>query len=346
MKQTLKMLAVLILSVALVVGLYVGYLFFDYHRLDDDLALEVNNIGQMTQYDTNQTYQMMTYNIGYGSYPADFAFFMDGGSEVRARSKQAVLDLLMMDQAIIQDANPELVLLQEVDVQGDRSQKVNEVDYLTQALPDYAWSFAQNYDSSFLYYPILNPIGKTKSGLVTLSKVDFVEARRYSLPIDTDINKFFDLDRAFSINRFAVEGGRQLVVINIHLSAYTENVQVQRDQLAKMNRFLEAEQAAGHYVIVGGDFNHALAGTAHDDLTWMKTFPVESLPDGFRVVAPTNAPTVRNIDAPYNPETTLTGIIDGFILSDNVTMEKVETIVNDFAASDHHPVLMSFSLNE
>ena len=29
----------------------------------------------------------------------------------------------------------------------------------------------------------------------------------------------------------------------------------------------------GDYVICGADYNHALAGKAHPELTWMKEFP-------------------------------------------------------------------------
>ncbi|HFU4011840.1 TPA: endonuclease/exonuclease/phosphatase family protein [Streptococcus suis] len=339
-KWSLSILALILLTV----GSYVAYLFLDYHRLEDNLALEVTNQTSQDEFAVGQTYSMMTFNIGYGSYPSDYSFFMDGGDEVRARSKKAVEEALAIDKDLITSANPDLILFQEVDLDGDRSQHVNQVDYFTQGLTDYSWSFAQNYDSSYLFYPVTDPIGQATSGLLTLSKINFQEATRYQLPIDTDINKFFDLDRAYSVNRYGTNSGADLVVINVHLSAYTKNASIQKEQLAKISQIMESEYAKGNYVIVGGDFNHALDDNARNDLTWMKTFPVDQLPAGFILAAPSNAPTVRNIDQPYNPNTTLTGTIDGFIISDNIIVDTIETLSNDFASSDHHPVLMTIRL--
>ncbi|HFU4489065.1 TPA: endonuclease/exonuclease/phosphatase family protein [Streptococcus suis] len=339
-KWSLSILALILLTV----GSYVAYLFLDYHRLEDNLALEVTNQTSQDEFAVGQTYSMMTFNIGYGSYPSDYSFFMDGGDEVRARSKKAVEEALAIDKDLITSANPDLILFQEVDLDGDRSQHVNQVDYFTQGLTDYSWSFAQNYDSSYLFYPVTDPIGQATSGLLTLSKINFQEATRYQLPIDTDINKFFDLDRAYSVNRYGTNSGADLVVINIHLSAYTKNASIQKEQLTKISQTMESEYAKGNYVIVGGDFNHALDDNARNDLTWMKAFPVDQLPAGFILAAPSNAPTVRNIDQPYNPNTTLTGTIDGFILSDNIIVDTIETLSNDFASSDHHPVLMTIRL--
>lgn len=344
LKKIIKWCLGILTLILLTVGSYVAYLFLDYHRLEDNLALEVTNQTRQDKFAVGQTYSMMTFNIGYGSYPSDYSFFMDGGSEVRARSQQAVKEALAIDKDLIAAVNPDLILFQEVDVDSDRSQHINQVEYFTQELDKYSWSFAQNYDSSYLFYPVTDPIGQATSGLLTLSKTNFQEATRYQLPIDTDINKFFDLDRAYSVNRFRTNSGADLVVINVHLSAYTKNANIQKEQLEKISQTMESEYAKGNYVIVGGDFNHALDDKARNDLTWMKTFPVDQLPAGFSVLASSNAPTVRNIDQAYNPDTTLTGTIDGFIVSDNVQAQSSQTISNDFASSDHNPVVMQFIL--
>lgn len=344
LKKITKWCLGILTLILLTVGSYVAYLFLDYHRLEDNLALETTNQPSQDEFAVGQTYSIMTFNIGYGSYPSDYSFFMDGGDEVRARSKEAVEEALAIDKDLITSANPDLILFQEVDLDGDRSQHVNQVAYFTQELVAYSWSFAQNYDSSYFFYPVIDPIGQSTSGLLTLSKINFQKATRYQLPIDTDINKFFDLDRAYSVNRYGTNSGADLVVINVHLSAYTKNASIQKAQLEKISQTMTSEYAKGNYVIVGGDFNHALDDNARNDLTWMKTFPVDQLPAGFSVIASSNAPTVRNIDQAYNPNTTLTGIIDGFIVSDNVKAQSSQTISNNFASSNHNPVVMQFSL--
>ncbi len=63
--------------------------FTTYYRLPDDQALKVKH-QQSAQFKPGQTYTAMTYNIGYGSYPPSYSFFMDGGKYSRAYSQQAV----------------------------------------------------------------------------------------------------------------------------------------------------------------------------------------------------------------------------------------------------------------
>ena len=68
----------------------------------------------------------------------------------------------------------------------------------------------------------------------------------------------------------------------------------------------------GDYVICGADYNHALAGKAHPELTWMKEFPTENLTKGMRVVAPTMPQLFVHLIMPMikkNPKNTF-GIIE------------------------------------
>ena len=106
------------------------------------------------------------------------------------------------------------------------------------------------------------------------------------------------------------------------------------------------------YVIVGGDFNHALRGTRETFASeqqipeWVYAFDDSDLPDGFSVVRADNVdtvPTCRSTDLPYEKGVNYTVVIDGFIVSDNVRAS-AENIDTDFSYSDHNPVLLTFSL--
>ncbi|GBG96764.1 endonuclease/exonuclease/phosphatase family protein [Lactococcus termiticola] len=344
----LEIFLIIIAVFILLILAYIIYVYAQYHRIPDNQPLEIENQEKSSEpVEVGKVYNIMTYNIGYASYPAEYDFFMDGGSNSRAFSRAAVLGALKEDLDLIKEANPDFIGLQEVDWEGDRSWQVDQPTYFKQELPDYASSLAQNYDSAYLFYPIKKPIGKAKSGLLTLSKYRLESATRFQLPIEQNFAKFFDLDRAFSVNIFPVKASdKKLVIINTHLSAFIKNQVIQREQLLTLFSMLEKYQKAGDYVICGGDFNHVLAGEAHPELTWLKPFPLADLPEGLRALAPTNGPTVRSNGTPYdkeNPKNTF-GIIDGFILSDNIKEKEIRTISNDFKSSDHHPVLMSFEL--
>ena len=116
---------------------------------------------------------------------------------------------------------------------------------------------------------------------------------------------------------------------------------------------MTAEYEKGNYIIAGGDFNKDLLidsskyfGVSGEDYTWAQAFPTDLLEGkGFSLVAPSNAPTCRNADAPYSDgQFVLT--VDGFIVSDNVTVKSCETLDTDFRFSDHDPAAMTFILND
>lgn len=52
----------------------------------------------------------------------------------------------------------------------------------------------------------------------------------------------------------------------------------------------------------------------------------------------------RTAAEPYNIETTFRITLDGFVVSDNVTVSDSNVIDTGFAYSDHNPVYLDFSL--
>lgn len=354
MKKMLKILLTLILVLVIVVLAYVGYVFFSYQRLPEHVALKVTNNSE-TALTKNTDYRLMSYNIGYAAYPADYSFFMDGGKYSRAYDQETVEKNMTGILETTKELDPDFALFQEVDQKGDRSMKVDEVAGLTTGLPTYSHVYAQNYDSAYLFYPLTQPIGKAKSGLVTLSKATISESTRYKLPIDTDFNKFFDLDRGFSASLIPVKDSRKLTLINTHMSAFTKNREVRQAQLAKLFDFMKQEYENGRYVIVGGDFNHDMLGnspevfgTQTEPFNWTHPFPTSDLPAHFRVanegLAEAKIPSVRRNNEAYQKGQSFVSIVDGFLVSDNVKVEKVAVHETDFVNSDHQPIVLTFKL--
>lgn len=355
-KKIGKVLLTLLLLILLVLGAYVAYLYIAYDRLPDnqDLAIEQETSEQLK---ADVSYRAMTYNIGYGSYPPSYSFFMDGGTKSRADSKKSVEKNLRGVVETTEKIDPALAFYQEVDEDGDRSQHVNEVNWLRNNLFGYNSLYGQNYNSPYLFYPFNQPIGKATSGLVTMSKATMTDGKRYSLPIETNYNKFLDLDRAFTATKIPVDGSNDLIAINVHLSAYTKDRSVMEAQLNKLFNYMEDEYKKGNYVIVGGDFNHDVLGnspevfgTSKKRESWNQPFPKEDLPDGFEIpvdgLAKAKVPSSRKLNEPYDKKTAKVTLIDGFIVSDNITAEKVQVEENEFEYSDHNPVYLDFKLEK
>lgn len=343
--------------VILAVLVYAAYVFLSYYRLEDRLALEVFPAASSTYESLSPAipYRVASYNIGFGAYSADYTFFMDGGSESRARSKESVYENIDGAITALQAMDADFLLLQEVDIDGTRSHHINEAALVLKAMGEaYCGTFAQNYDSPYLFWPLLEPHGANRSGQLTLSRYPIRSALRRSLPIEESLMKLVDLDRCYSVQRIPVEDGNELVLYNFHLSAYTSDGTIAEEQLKMLFADMLAEYQKGNYAVAGGDFNKdllgdssAVFGISGAAYTWAQPIPEELIPEGLSVVAPLDSghpvPSCRNADRPYGPDDFVL-VVDGFIVSDNVTVVDSTAVDTAFQWSDHNPVYLDFIL--
>ena len=354
MNKPLKIILLVLAALVLLVVGYLAYVLIDYHRLGD-MDLEVDR--QVLQpAETGREYHLLSYNIGFGAYEPDYGFFMDGGTESWAWSQERLTDNIGNIGSFLSQQHADFYLIQEVDRDSTRSYHVDEAALLREALPEYDGTWAQNYDSPFLMYPLRHPHGASVSGLMTLSAMTVDSARRVELPIEAGVMKLVDLDRCYSVHRIPTADGRELVLYNVHLSAYTSDGTIAVEQLELLRADMQAEYEKGNWCIAGGDFNKDLLGQSEEifggsaeGYTWAQPLP-EGIWDGtnLSLVAPLDetdpVPSCRNADAPYH-EGQYVLTVDGFVVSDNVTVEQAVVEDTGFAWSDHNPVSMRFVLN-
>lgn len=351
MKRLLKILGIAVLVVLVAVVAYVAYVLIDYHRVPDNQSLTVEHAPQ-TALETETEYQLMTFNMGFGAYEPDFDFFMDGGTRSWAISKERLTQNLDAIGTMLTDESPDLLLVQEVDESGTRTYHLNERQLLTDRLSGYGAVWAENWDSPFLMYPLTQPHGKNRAGLMTFTRYAATSALRRSLPVESSLRKLVDLDRCYSVTRLPV-GETELVLYNVHLSAYTSDGTVAVDQLKQLIADMQAEYDAGRYVLCGGDFNKDLLGDSASHFgvtdgaayTWAQPFPTALLDGtGISLIAADNVPSCRNADAPYHAAQYVV-TVDGFLVSDNVTVLDAAVRDTGFRYSDHNPVALRFRLN-
>lgn len=200
-KFLLSLLCVFLALLTVVIG-YAAYVLLSYYRLEDYIALPVSAARadaeksgkadvpcRVTALKTETSYTATTFNIGFGAYTPDFTFFMDGGKQSRAASKESVETHVNSALNTIKEFNPDFALFQEVDTSSTRSYHVNEKETAQNAFSEYASVFAVNYHSAYLMYPLHEPHGKSNSGILTFSKNGFSSALRRSLPIADDMKK-------------------------------------------------------------------------------------------------------------------------------------------------------------
>ena len=357
LKIILKVILSIVIILVLVVGGYFAYVFLSYSRIEDYQVLEPGGTAAKTTVSTGTTYTIVTQNIGFGAYSQDFTFFMDGGKESWGRSEKEVTDNVNAGATTVLSFVPDFALFQEVDFDSTRSYHIDQSKLLLEKFNNYAFTTAVNYHSAFLMYPLTKPHGSSYSEIMTLSKYAITSGIRRSLPISTGVSKLLDLDRCYSKSRVAVEGGKELVLYNVHLSAYGNSDEIRTAQMTMLFNDMKEEYEAGNYCVCGGDFNHDFTGTSTQDLNsgagttefgWAQPFPAELLPDCItrctNYANDTLQPTCRNCDEPYK-EGNFTIIVDGFLVTANVTCERVENHYTAFTYSDHCPVAMQFKLN-
>ena len=231
-KKVLKTIGVLLgFIVAIVLG-YIIYLYASYHRIEDNKSLSVESHTETKQIlTTGKQYSAITYNIGFGAYTPDFSFFMDGGKSSWAKSKKSVLKTVKNAGNLTKSYDPDFALIEEVDLNSTRSYHVNEYSILKTCLSSYNSVFAQNYDSAFLFYPFTQPHGSSKSGLALFSRYLVTDSLRRSFPVSTSFSKFFDLDRCYSISRLPVDNEKELVIFELHMSAYGNSDAIREGQI-------------------------------------------------------------------------------------------------------------------
>ena len=260
MKKWVKILLIVLLAVVLLAAAYVAYVFISYHRIGDQTLTPVQTTGAAPSLSAGEEYTLVSWNIGFGAYEEDYGFFMDGGTESRAWSKERLTANMDAIAGYLKQQDADFYLLQEVDTDATRSYHVDEREPLYAALFDKSSVFCQNYDSPYLLYPVTKPHGASQSGLLTFAPVNITAANRVELPVESGFMKLLDLDRCYSVSRIPVEGDRELVLYDLHLSAYTSDGTIATEQLKLLLADMQAEYDAGNWCVAGGDFNKDLPG--------------------------------------------------------------------------------------
>lgn len=346
-----KWLLGIFLAVAILAAGLIGYLTVtEYNPAHAELAERgANNIAEKL---TKSTLRIVTFNTGYGGLDEDADFFMDGGEGVNPKSQERVERNMLGIEQILGEQDADILLLQEVDTDSKRSFHLNQWLQYEYDLADYETRYALNYSCNYVPYPLNERIGEVHSGIATYSRYDITSATRYALPCPfTWPMRVANLKRCMLVTRIPIENREQeLVVVNFHLEAYDDG-EGKAAQSAQLLQFLQEEYEKGNYVIAGGDFNQAFPET-------LERYPVkrttewtpgilEELPEAWQYAYDESVPTCRLLNQPYAPssEKTQYYVIDGFIVSPNVTIDRVETLDEGFVYSDHNPVALEITLN-
>ena len=349
MKKIWKILLDVLIVIVAAVVLLLAWLTITEYRPAAVEQLSVNGTADSGALPGDRELSVLSWNIGYAGIGKYSDFFMDGGTEVKAASKAQVTEYLAGIAAAIEDMAPDLIMLQEVDVDSSRSYHIDESAGLARAHSVHAL----NYSCSFVPYP-LPPIGSVHSGLFTTADYKIEHAERIALPCPFSWPvSTANLKRCLLVSYLPIEGSdKQLVLVNLHLEAYDDG----EGKIAQTNQlrdFICSEYEKGNYIIAGGDFNQVFPGSLdvypnkHTELWTPGVLDESMLPDGWTLACDPGSPTCRLLNQPYDHSddaNTQHYVIDGMIVSPNVELTQVKTIDLGFENSDHNPVTITVRL--
>lgn len=347
----LKIIIGILVTIIMIPIIFIGYVSWKNPTHQDIEAVTIEN-NQGEELSLDEAYSVLIFNMGYGGLDKNQEFFMDGGVSSRGESEAQVLNNVQGMIDFLSNENADFMLLQEVDIRSARSYNINQYEMLQDRFQSYASAFVYNYQAIWVPVPVLNPMGHANSGLVTLSKYTMHQGLRRELRGQESWPVILaDLDRSLLETRIPVDNGRDLVLVNLHLSAYDEGGLLREKQVEHLLELIEEVYTQNNYVILGGDWNQLLGTMQLNDPDFIEEWPewlvpiAVSLEDtGYQWGIDESVMTVRDIGAPYEPGETFETVIDGFLVSPNIRIIEVSGHDLEFEHSDHNPVTLKFEL--
>lgn len=344
MKKILRFLLWILVGLIVIFGLTLGYFWVTEWTPKEIEVAEIS--GYASSPSVSDTLTIVAWNIGYAGLGDDMDFFYDGGETARTSESRTELNLRKIVDFLKQYDSVDFILLQEVDFDSKRSYNKNEYETIVAAMSGFESCYGYNYVSSYVPIPLNDPIGKVRSGLVTLSKHKIASAKRLQYPSKFDFPvRLFNLKRAMLSCQIILPNNDTLYVNNTHNTAY-DTGGMRSQEIAFMNALLQGKP----YSFTAGDWNCNPPGyTASDAEVNDKNFSPMALKTtdfsaDMTFLADTTTPSTRYGYEPYINGHTTTTYLDFALLGKNIEPISVQTIDLGFKNSDHNPVVYRIAI--
>lgn len=280
----------------------------------------------------NDTFAVISYNIGYLSgltnntaEPRELGFFENNLNKVIEALKPLEIDA---------------IALQEIDINSQRSFKINQVEELAKRLGIQNRAIAVNWDKNYVpfpYFPFSAHFGRLLSGQAILSRYPIQEHERIVLEKVAD-NPFyynaFYIDRLAQVVRIKIRE-ETVILINVHFEAFDKSTR--RKQTKFIQQLLAKYQQ--YPLLLMGDFNSPPPSPEHPDPTISLLL---DLPDLAPVV---QSDRLLSDEAKTFPADDPIAKIDYIFYSrDRLELLEWRVIREAQQASDHLPLMAKFRL--
>ena len=202
--------------------------------------------------------KVINYNIKYGG--ARLSFFWECEGTRYSMEESEVTGHLDAIVDFINWADPDILILQEVDRMALRSAYIDQVSYLLDKTSLNYGAYASQHKSDFLP---TDGMGYIDFGNAILTKWPISESERIALPLVGEYPgyyQYFYLKRHILRAKVDVPGQDNLWVVNTHLEAFSSDG-TKKEQIDIVRDTLLAMSDSGEKWIAGGDFNALPSGS-------------------------------------------------------------------------------------
>lgn len=201
---------------------------------------------------------VMTWNIKFGGGRIDFFFECHGDRALMSQGE--VEGNLSAVVAKINELDPDVLLLQEVDVGAKRSVYIDMVQWILDRTDLNFGVYASQWKADFIPS---DGIGRMDSGNAILSRWPLNGGTRIALPLVSDfdtLKSYFYLKRNMLRAQLAVPGHDDVFVVDVHTEAFSKDG-TKRQQIDQFKAELDRLVAEGFRFVAGGDLNALPPGT-------------------------------------------------------------------------------------
>jgi endonuclease/exonuclease/phosphatase family metal-dependent hydrolase len=196
--------------------------------------------------------KLMSWNIRFGIGRSNW--FGDACGLNTIFDKNIVDSTLNLITEKINKENPDILMVQECDVNSKRTSYTQEINFiLNNTRFNYAY-YGPVWQSQFIPS---HGLGKMDMGIVIFSKWKLENAKRISLPLRSDqsaAEKYFYLRYCMLQAELNIEGFKSVKLFNVHSVAFSSDDTKKRQYDFIKNEF-DKIKSDGGYFACGGDFN-------------------------------------------------------------------------------------------
>lgn len=208
------------------------------------------------------TLTIMTWNIRFGA--GRLPWFGDAcGSRVILTEKEVKAHLRLIAEKI-NEIRPDILFLQEVDIQSKRTAYIDEMQWLLDHTGLNYGAFASIWHAQFIPS---DGLGRMNLGTAILSRWPLKNARRIALPLRSDqdaLTQMFYLRRCIVKARVVLPGLEKLYALGVHTAAFSTDNTKQK-HIERFLQELNTLDDAGIPFVAGGDLNTLPPGSDSTD---------------------------------------------------------------------------------